>query len=159
MSARVRDGIVAGLWAAVLSGAPSTLHAVATRSDPLEASLAAGSMLLPDEDRRARLLLAAAPVHMALSLGWGTAIALTAPRGREIAYGTAAGAAIAALDLGLIGRRFERIRELPLWPQVADHLAFGAVTGAALRSRDRARRRNQRRHALCPRLSGGAEAG
>ena len=137
MSARVGDGIAAGLWAAVLSGAPSTLHALATRSDPLEASLAAGSILLPDEDRPARLLLAAAPVHLALSLGWATAIALAAPRGREIAFGTAAGGAIAVLDLGVIGRRFERVAALPLWPQVADHLAFGAIAGAVIRSRRR----------------------
>jgi hypothetical protein len=130
-----RDGVVAGLWAAVLSGAPSTLHALVTRGDPLEASLAAGSMVLPREERRSRLLLAATPVHLALSLGWASAIALTAPRRREAAYGVAAGAAIAALDLGLIGRRFERIRALPLWPQVADHLAFGAFVGAVLARR------------------------
>ena len=128
---------MAGLYASVLSGAPSTAHALATRSDPLEATLAAGTILLPAEERRGRLLLAAIPVHMALSLGWATAIALAAPRGRELEFGVAAGAGIAALDLGLIGRRFERIRALRLGPQIADHLAFGAVTGAVMRWRRR----------------------
>jgi len=94
-------------------------------------------MVLPDERRPVPLLLAAAPVHLALSLGWATAIALTAPRGRELAHGIAAGAAIAAVDLGLIGRRFPRIRALPLGPQIADHLAFGAVVGAVLAVRRR----------------------
>jgi hypothetical protein len=123
----------------VLSGAPSTAHALATRGDPLEPTLAAGSILLGDEERRSRLLLAAVPVHLALSFGWATAISLTAPRGRELPFGLAAGGAIAALDLGLIGRRFERIRALRTGPQVADHLAFGAVVGASLRRRRRAR--------------------
>ena len=128
---------MAGLYASVLSGAPSTAHALATRSNPLEATLAAGSIVLPGEERRTRLLLAAVPVHMALSLGWATAISLAAPRGAELGFGVAAGAGIAALDLGLVGHRYERIRALPLWPQVADHLAFGAVAGAVLRSRRR----------------------
>ena len=119
-SADLRHGVAAGLYAAVLSGAPSTAHALATRGDALEASLAAGSILLGDEERRSRLLLAAVPVHLALSLGWATAISLTAPRGHELASGVAAGAAIAALDLGLIGRRFPRIGALPLAPQVAE---------------------------------------
>lgn len=119
----------------MLSGTPSTLHAIATRSDPLAATLAAGSMVLPREERPVPLLLAAVPVHLALSLGWACAIALAAPRDREPVFGVAAGAAIAALDLGVIGRRFERIRALPQAPQIADHLAFGAVVGAVLRVR------------------------
>jgi hypothetical protein len=55
-----------------------------------------------------------------------------------VRFGVCAGAAIAALDLGLIGRRFARIRALPLAPQVADHLAFGAVVGVVLSARRRA---------------------
>jgi hypothetical protein len=57
-----------------------------------------------------------------------------------MAVGLAGGAAIAALDLGLlahgpIGRRWPLIRALPVGPQVADHLAFGAIAGAVLRGR------------------------
>jgi hypothetical protein len=52
----------------------------------------------------------------------------------------AAGAAIAALDLGLLahgalGRRWPLIRALPIGPHVADHLAFGAVAGVVLARR------------------------
>ena len=36
----IEDGLAAGAVAAVLSGAPSTLHALATRTSPLEATLA-----------------------------------------------------------------------------------------------------------------------
>jgi hypothetical protein len=93
-----------------VSGAPSTLHAVATRRDPLEATLAAGRLLLPAERRRSRLVLAALPVHLALSLGWAFVLARVLPLRRPLLEGAAAGAAIAALDLGLVGRRVEAIR-------------------------------------------------
>ena len=58
---------MAGAWAAALSGAPSTLHALATGRDPLEATKAAGSILLPDERRTLPLVAAALPVHLALA--------------------------------------------------------------------------------------------
>ena len=45
----LRDGIAAGAWAAVLSGAPSTAEALLRGGDPLEATAAAGSILLPGE--------------------------------------------------------------------------------------------------------------
>jgi len=131
----LRDGAAAGAWAAVLSGAPSTSDALLRGEDPLEATMAAGSILLPTESRRGRLLLAAVPTHLALSLGWACGIALVAPRGREVPFGAVAGLAIAGLDLGVIGRRFPRIRELRTGPQVADHLAFGLVVGWVLARR------------------------
>ena len=124
---RVPQAFRAGVWAALLSGAPSTLHALATRRDPLEAALAAGSTVLPDESRRGRLLAAAVPVHLAISLGWTLALERAHVRGAR--QGAFAGLAIAALDLGLAGRRFPRVRALPLGPQLADHVAFGAVAG------------------------------
>jgi hypothetical protein len=71
----------AGLVAAALSGAPSTVHALATGRDPLEAALAAGSILLPRETRRLRLLAAAVPVHVAVSLGWAFVLDRAGVRG------------------------------------------------------------------------------
>ena len=46
--------------------------------------------------------------------------------------GALAGVAITALDLGLVGRRLPRIAALPLLPQLADHVAFGAIAGHLL---------------------------
>jgi hypothetical protein len=126
----LRRVLEAGLWAAVLSGAPSTLHALATGRDPLEATVAAGSILLPHETRKARLVAAAVPVHLGFSLGW--AVVLEQVRVRGPARGAVAGVAIAALALGLGRRRLPRIRALPLAPQVADHVAYGAIVGAVL---------------------------
>jgi hypothetical protein len=128
----VRDGLAAGALAAVVSGVPSTAYALLTKRDPLEATLAAGALVLPRETRRSRLLLAAVPVHTAISLTWGVALARLLPRRHPVAAGAAAGLAIAALDLGLGRRRLPRIAALPTGPQVADHAVFGAVVGAVL---------------------------
>jgi hypothetical protein len=134
------DVLAAGTVAAVVSGAPSTLHAWLTGRDPLDAALAAGTLLLAHERRPARLLAAAAVAHVGLSLGWAVVLARVLPRRRTAtaAAAVAAGLAIAALDLGLVGRRFPRIRALPLLPQVLDHVAY-ALTVAAVLGRRRAR--------------------
>ncbi len=130
---RLSHELRAGVWGAALSGAPSTLHALATGRDPLEAALAAGSIILPRESRRGWLLAAAVPVHLGISLGWALALERVHVRGAR--QGALAGLAIAALDLGLIARRFPRVGALPLVPQLADHAAFGAVAGRLLASR------------------------
>jgi hypothetical protein len=134
----VRNGLAAGAAAAAVSGAPSTLCALVAGDDPLEATLAAGSLVLPRETRRGRLAAAAVPVHLALSLSWGVALAHLLPRRRTVAAGALAGLAIAALDLGVVGRRFPRVRALPVLPQVADHALYGATVGLVLRQRRRA---------------------
>jgi hypothetical protein len=138
----LRDAAVAGAIAAVASGAPSTLHALATRRDPLEASLAAGTLLLPGERRPSRLLAAAAVAHAALSLGWAAVLSACLPRRHTAAWAVPAGLAIAALDLGVVGRRLPRIRALALAPQLADHIVYALTVGAVLSSR---RRRSSRR--------------
>jgi hypothetical protein len=126
----VPPAVRAAAWAALLSGAPSTLHALATGRDPLEATLAAGSILLPCETRRTRLLAAAIPVHLALSLGWAVALDRAGVRGAR--RGALAGLAIGAVDLSLGRRVLPRIGALPLVPQFADHAAYGAVAGHVL---------------------------
>jgi hypothetical protein len=65
----------------------------------------------------------------------------TLPRGREVAGGLVGGLAIAALDLGVIGRRLPAIRTLPQPRQWADHAAYGLAVGVTL-----ARRRGRARH-------------
>jgi hypothetical protein len=127
----MRDRAAAGLIAALVSGAPSTVWAGVRGRDPLEATLAAGSIVLGGERRRGPLLVAAAVVHVSVSLFWAAVF----PRRAGVVGGALFGLGIAALDLGVLGLRFPRIRALPLAPQVADHALFGAVVGAALRAR------------------------
>jgi hypothetical protein len=129
------DVLSAAVVAGVLSGAPSTAHALLTRTNPLEASLAAGTLLLPREQRPSRLLPAALIAHASLSLGWAVVLAALLPRRHTMAAAGVAGLAIAALDLGVVGRRFPRIRALALVPQVLDHVAYAVTVGAVLERR------------------------
>ena len=133
----VSDAFVAGTVAAVVSGVPSSVWALATGRSLTEGALAAGSLMLPREQRPAVLLAAAVPVHLMLSLGWAFVMTATLPSRRTLGWATLAGLGIAALDLGVIGRRLPRIRALPLPPQVADHLAYGATVGIVLDIRRR----------------------
>jgi hypothetical protein len=80
-------------------------------------------------------VLAAAAVHLAISAFWSSLIALIPLRRQGVVTGAVAGLAIAALDLGVIGRRIPAIRSLPLSPQLADHVAFGAIVSGLLASR------------------------
>jgi hypothetical protein len=138
----LREGMAAGAVAGLLSGAPSTVHALLTGRDPLAAARAAGNLLLPADAGPAALLLAGGIAHVAVSLGWGTVLAMAVRRTSlpPVAVGLAGGAAVAAIDLGLLahgplGRRWPLIRALPVGPQVADHLAFGAIAGVVLGGR------------------------
>ena len=135
-SAGANDALVAGVAAAIVGGAPSTAWALLAGRDPLEPTLAAGSILLPRERRRARLVAAAVPVHLALSVGWAFVINRALGRAGAVG-GMSCGLAIAALDLGIGGRLFPRIRALSTAPQVADHAAYGATVGYVLARRRR----------------------
>jgi hypothetical protein len=125
-----RAGLVAGL----VAGAPSTLHALVRGRDPLEATLAAGSILLPGETRRGRLVAAAVPVHLAISAGWALVLDRTSVRGPV--RGALAGLAVAGLDLAAARLLFPRFRHLPVRPQLADHALYGAVAATLISRRD-----------------------
>jgi hypothetical protein len=128
----LRAGLRAGAVAGVLSGAPSTVHALAAGRSPVEAIRAAGTLVLPDDAAPSSLAAAGVVAHGAISLGWGVVLAAVLPRRRAALWGALAGLAVAGLDLGVLGRRWPRIRALPPVPQVADHVAFGALVGAVL---------------------------
>jgi hypothetical protein len=128
----LRAGLRAGMVAGVLSGAPSTVLAVATGRSPFDAVQAAGTLLLPDDAEPASLTAAGVAAHGAISLGWGVVLTALLPRRRTVVWGALAGLVIAGIDLGVLGRRWPRIRALPAAPQVADHVAFGALVGAVV---------------------------
>lgn len=71
---------------------------------------------------------------MLITLFWTAVLAALLPKRRPVAEGVAAGAAIAALDLGVIARRFPEIGALDAGPQVLDHVAFGVLASVALSS-------------------------
>ena len=114
--------IRAAAWAAVLSGAPSTLHALATGRDPLEAALAAGSIVLPRETRPAGCSPLPSPfISRSRSAGrWRSTAPACEAQGEE----RSPGFAIGVVDLSLAARVLPRIRALPVLPQLADHAAY-----------------------------------
>ncbi|MGW5747829.1 hypothetical protein [Amycolatopsis sp. NPDC003861] len=129
----------AGAIAAVVSGLPSTTHALLTGTDVLAATRAAGTLLPGRRDRPG--VAAGLIAHLAVSAAWTRVLATIARRHRLGAGGGAiAGLAIAALDLGIAARAYPAVRALPRGPQILDHLVFGAVTGALL---DRPHRTDQ----------------
>ena len=133
------DVVIASAWAALLSGIPSTLYAALTGGDPMEATRAAGAMLISDESSDTELLMAAGVAHVAITLFWAFILAAVLPRRRIVWWCIAAAALIAFLDVKLIaGELFPEIYALDFWPQFADHIAWGAALGLALEWRWRA---------------------
>ena len=118
-----RAVIVAG----VLSGIPSTLQAVITHRSVLASTRAAGTLL--GRPTVPRGLVA----HAVVSAWWTGVLATVLPRSRTAAWGAVAGLGIGLVDLGVVARRrFPAIADLPRWPQLADHVGFGALVGAML---------------------------
>ena len=133
-----RDVVYAYLVATVFSGAPSTLHALLTGADPLEATRAAGAMLAPSASSTAMLVAAAAIVHPVVSLFWTVVFAMLLPLRNVTAWAVIGSAAVALLDLRVIAPVFfPAVAALPFWPQFADHLAWGALLGGTLQVRRR----------------------
>jgi hypothetical protein len=97
--------------------------------------VAAGKLLLPREERVAVLVLAAVPVHVGISVAWGVVLERVLPDRGTVFWGALAGGVIAAIDLRVPGRRAAAVRALSVFPQVVDHVVFGAVVGIYLRRR------------------------
>jgi hypothetical protein len=123
-----RRVVIAGAVAATCSGLPSTVYALATGGDLLQATRAAAT-LVPGR----RGVVTGAAVHVVVSAGWTAALAAADRRHRlGLLGGGAAGMLIAALDLEVVGRSNPAIGALPRLPQWLDHVAFGAIVGALL---------------------------
>jgi hypothetical protein len=140
-SAYWRDLLAAGWTATLVGGMPSTLYAFATGGDPLEATRAAGAMLIPAGSRTIELVLAAAMVHVCVSFSWAAILVRVLPRRQVVLWASAAAALIGLIDLRVIAPVFfPEVADLPLGPQMADHLMWGASLGWVLARRSRTRR-------------------
>ena len=98
----------------------------------MEATRAAGAMLIPATSAERELAVAAAIVHISVSLFWTAVLVVSLPHQHIFIGSIVALALIGVLDLRVIGQLFPEIRALSFWPQFADHLAFGAVFGSVL---------------------------
>jgi hypothetical protein len=130
-----QDLLAAWLVATVFSGAPSTLYALAAGGDPWEATFAAGRMLV-DSQSPGVLFAAAAVVHPVVSAFWTGVAAFALPPRRTAAWAVAFALAVGLLDLLLIAPRwFPEVAALAFWPQMADHLTWGACLGGTLQAK------------------------
>jgi hypothetical protein len=122
----VRQAVPAWALAALVSGVPSTAHALVTGRDVLAATRAAGVLATGRPS-----VVGGVVAHAAISALW-TAVLVAVHRHRPFGVrgGVVAGLLIAALDLGALAP--EEIRALPQLPQWLDHVVFGAVVGAVL---------------------------
>lgn len=138
-----RDLFYAWGAATVLSGIPSTIYAVVSGADPLEATIAAGAMLLPGEASVAKRIAAAALVHPMVSAFWAAAVAYLVPPRHVLSWAVIASIAIALLDLRIIAPVFfPDVAALDFWPQLADHVMWGACFGGTLALRNARSDRN-----------------
>jgi hypothetical protein len=120
--------------AALLSGAPSVLHALATERSVsgaarygLEATRSIGTLVPPGRPG----LVRGAVMHGVISVAVAEALGLVLPRRRSVAWGAVAGFGVGVLNLGVIARRrYPALAALPLGAQLADNAAFGAVFAA-----------------------------
>jgi hypothetical protein len=130
MSLFQRPLFLGWLLATLLSGIPSTVYALVTGGDPTEATRAAGSMLLPLETDFGKLLAAAALVHGLVSLFWAVVLWVALPARHTMLWALATSVAIALIDLRVIAPAlFPEVAALAFWPQLADHLMWGACIG------------------------------
>ena len=112
----------------MLSGGPSTVIGLLRGENLLDSTRAAGTLL------GKRSLLRGGVAHVLITVWWTALLAVVLPRRRPVVEGLVAGAAIAAVDLGVIGRRYPAVAALDPIPQVLDHLAFGVVASRVLAS-------------------------
>ena len=85
-----------------------------------------------------KLLIDAALVHGAVSLFWAVILSLVLPRRHTALWATAASVLIGILDLRVIAPAFfPEVAALAFWPQMADHLMWGACLGLVLQLRAR----------------------
>lgn len=111
----------------MLSGGPSTVHALLTRRNLLASTRAAGT-LLPGRRHRPGVI-AGGVVHVGVSAFWGLVLGRTLPHRHTAVWGALAGLGIAAVSLPAGGRSRPALAALPQAPQWADNVAFGFVTG------------------------------
>jgi hypothetical protein len=100
----------------------------------MEATRAAAAMF----PLSGNVFIDAALVHTAISLFWSALLVLALPRRYTTAWAVVAAAMIGMLDLRVIAPHFfPEVAALELWPQMADHLMWGACFGLVLQIRRR----------------------
>jgi hypothetical protein len=77
------DVLAAGLVGAICSAIPSTAWSLVRGDNVLDGARAASATVPPNDQRTPVLLLAAVPVHLALSVGWAGVLSALVLRSRR----------------------------------------------------------------------------
>ncbi len=128
----VVEGLVAGAVALPASMVPSAVQARVTGGRWWASEMAAGNLVLHASASPQRLVGIGTAVRSAVALNWGLVLSRWLDRRHPVLHGAGAGLALFAFQYLLVGRRRPLVRDLPAWPQVADHLVYGTVAGAVL---------------------------
>ncbi|WP_374566507.1 hypothetical protein [Ideonella sp.] len=90
-------------------------------------------MLIAAGSPHAALFAAAAVVHGSVSVFWAGVAGMLLPRRHTTGWAIALAVAIGWLDLRVIAPHwFPSVQALAFWPQMADHLMWGACLGVVL---------------------------
>lgn len=116
--------------AGLAGGAPSTLHTIASGGAWLESINAIAAMANAENLSLGWRVSVAAAIHFAISFVWASALIAILPRWRTLLWASAAGAAIAVVDLLFVAPIFfPDVAALSFWPQFADHIVWAVVVG------------------------------
>jgi hypothetical protein len=94
----------------------------------MSATRAVGTLVPPGRPG----LVRGAVAHFVVSVLVGELLGRILPDRHSVGWGALAGLAIGVVNVGVVGRHFSAIRELPLGPQLADNMAFGALFAAVV---------------------------
>ena len=134
--------------AAFLSGIPSTALAYFTGKDMMEATRAAGAMLIAPDSSTSSLVLAATVVHGTLTFFWASILTLFVPREHAVSYSCIVMILVGIVNLCIIAPLFfPSVVALSFWPQMMDHAALGFCFGIVLRWRFVRRVNYRKQHA------------
>ena len=95
-------------------------------------------MLLAHETTTWKLIAAAAVVHPIVSLFWALVLWRLLPRRATLEWALLAAVLIGLIDLKVIAPAFfPAVAALDLWPQMADHVMWGALFGLTVQRSSR----------------------
>jgi hypothetical protein len=127
----MRTTLVAAVLAGVAGVVPSILHTIATGGDWLESINAVATMVKAENLTMGWRVSVATAIHFAISLMWASVLIAILPRRQPLLWASAAGVVIAVIDLLVLAPIFfTEIGSLSFWPQLADHVVWGASVGA-----------------------------
>ena len=127
----MRTTLIAAMVAGLAGALPSTLYSIATGGDWLASINAVAAMVNAEQLAMAWRVSVATAIHLAISLLWATLLVAILPRRRTLLWASAAGILIAVLDLRILAPMFfPEVASLSFWPQLADHIVWGASMGA-----------------------------